>query len=477
MADEFPLVMTAAGPVPTPPAEIRAALIALVSATNPGYAANLPGALIEDISSTDVAAVALIDSARIELINSLTPLGANAFLLAELGEIYGPKPGETTNTSAFVTFAGPPGFVISQGFVVSDGAHQYLIKSGGIIASNGFTALLYCVASLPGSWAVLPNSINQTITSVPAAITAAGFSVTNPQAGTPSPGAETEEAYRSRVLQAGLAASQGMSRYMKTLLGDIDGVQTRLLSVRQVNGGGWQVICGGGDPYEVAYAIYSALFDISTLVGSTISVTGITKANPGVVTTDLNHGLVTGQANVFLSGVLGMTAANGGPYTVTVIDQKTFSFGVNTTGFGTYTTGGAVTPNSRNVVVDINDYPDVYAIPYINPPQQTVSISLLWNTTSPFAVSSAAVNQLGTPALVDYVNALPTGVPMNLFELQDAFKEAVSTLVPPQLLTRMAFSVSINGIGTAPSAGTGIIAGDPESYFNTLSTLISINQG
>ena len=66
---------------------------------------------------------------------------------------------------------------------------------------------------------------------------------------------------------------------------------------------------------------------------------------------------------------------------------------------------------------------------------------------------------------------------MNLFELQTTFQTAVAGVIPPPLLTVMDFAVSINGVGVAPSAGTGIIAGDPESYFLTNSTLVTIEQG
>jgi hypothetical protein len=53
-----------------------------VAAEVPDYTANLPGSLIEDISSTDVQALATIDQARVDAINSFSPYGANAFALA-----------------------------------------------------------------------------------------------------------------------------------------------------------------------------------------------------------------------------------------------------------------------------------------------------------------------------------------------------------------------------------------------------------
>lgn len=470
----LPVVFSPTGLLPQSPASLRAALLASVAADRPGYTANLPGSLIEDISSTDVGAVVLCDSAQVELVNSLTPYGANPFLLTQLGEQFGVPIGGATNASVFVVFTGPIGYVVSPGFTVTDGTYQYVVRDGGVVGSGMTSAPLFAVATVQGVWPIPIGSVNALVTSVPAPTV---LTVTNPAAGTPGdPVGETEEDYRSRVLDAELAASAGMARYLKTLLGNVANVEYRLVSVRQANGG-WEVICGGGDPYAVADAIFRALFDINDLAASVINVTAITKANPGVVTTDLNHGLATGQANVHIAGVVGMTGANGGPYTVTVITEKTFSFGVDTTGFGTYVSGGVVTPNSRNVVVSLSDPPDVYSITYVDPPEQDVTIDVLWNTNSPNFVSDAAVAQLGAPALAAYVNALGVGVPMNLFELQTVFQAAIATVLAPQLLTRMVFTVNINGVTTAPSAGTGIIAGDPESYFLADPTAIVVAQG
>lgn len=69
-------------------------------------------------------------------------------------------------------------------------------------------------------------------------------------------------------------------------------------------------------------------------------IVGVSKANPGVVTTDGEHKLVSGQS-VVLPGVGGMVELSS-RYTVTVISPKTFSIGVDTTTFTTYTSGGTV---------------------------------------------------------------------------------------------------------------------------------------
>ena len=475
---DLPTVVTRAGLQPQSPASIRQQLVAAVAATNPGYTDSLPGSLIEDVSSTDVAAIALCDQARVETVNSLTPYGANAFLLSQLGQIYigpGSKPAVPTNTAVSVVFAGTVGFVIAAGFTVSDGTYQYVVQDGGVIGDDGSSDALFCLATVAGSWAVPTNTVNELVTSVPSGV---DLTCNNPLAGVPGGDAETEESYRARVLRAGQAVTQGMASMLKTLVGEVSGVQQRLISVIQQSGGGWEIVVGGGDPYRVAYAIYTALFDVSSLVGSSLRVTNITQANPGVVTTDLNHGYATGQTGVEITGVVGMTAINAQEIpAITVVDEKTFSIGIDTRPYNAYVSGGVVTPNLRNVVVSLNDYPDVYAIPFVNPPQQTVAIALTWDTSAENFVSSAAVSQLGNPALVSYVNSIPVGAPMNLFEMQTAFQAAVASVLAPALLTRMVFAVSINGIGVDPSAGTGIIAGDPESYFLTSAPQVVITQG
>lgn len=468
------LNVTAAGAQQTPPAQIWQTLIQLVAAINPGYTI-LPGGLIEDLASTATYAIALIDSAAVETINSVTPFGANAYLLTELGNIYGVPQGTTSNTSVYVIFSGTVGFQIPPGFLVSDGTYQYQVQDGGIIESSGSSVQIYCVAVQPGSWAVPANTVNQIISSIPVSIT---LTTNNPQPGTPSAGQQTEAQYAALVLQAGLVASQGSPSIAKTLLSNVPGVQPRLIACKQASSGGWQVICGGGDPYAVANAIYNSGIDISTLVGSTTSITSITNANPGVVTTNINHGLTTGENDVSITGVVGMTGVNGGPYTVTVISPTQFSFGVNTTSSGSYTSGGKVTPNNRTITVSIDSYPDSYAVPFVNPPQQATIIQLNWDTISPNFVSATAVAQLGTLAIVNYINSIPVGAPINLFALQTAFINSVLNLFGnnPALISAIDITVTIDGVATPPEVGTSLVYGDPESYFQITSANVIVSQ-
>jgi hypothetical protein len=69
------------------------------------------------------------------------------------------------------------------------------------------------------------------------------------------------------------------------------------------------------------------------------SITGVTNANPGVVTSS-GHGLTAGQ-KVYISGVGGMTEINDRVFTVATPLSGSFELsGENTLTYGTYTSGG-----------------------------------------------------------------------------------------------------------------------------------------
>ncbi len=67
-------------------------------------------------------------------------------------------------------------------------------------------------------------------------------------------------------------------------------------------------------------------------------VSAISKANPGIVTC-ADHGLQTGQ-QVILSGIAGMIELNGAILTPIVINDSSFSIGLDTSGYQQYTSGG-----------------------------------------------------------------------------------------------------------------------------------------
>ena len=88
---------------------------------------------------------------------------------------------------------------------------------------------------------------------------------------------------------------------------------------------------GGADPLTFIIA------NIGGTAGTSKTITAITRANPGVVTA-VAHGFSTGNRIAF-SSVVGMTQVNGNVYTITVIDEDTFSI-VNTSSFTAYSSAG-----------------------------------------------------------------------------------------------------------------------------------------
>lgn len=471
----IPVTMTTAGATPTPPATLQSQLIAAVAAEVPDYTANLPGSMIEDISSTAIGAVAQIDQARVDAINSVTPYGANAFVLAQLGTQAGISQGANANGSVLVVFSdvtlNSNGYVFPPGFLVGDGINQYQLTDGGIIGSSGSTPQLFALATNAGTFAIPQNTVNQIVTSLPSPYSTR-ITVNNPQAGTPATSVESVQSYRSRVLLAGKVGSMGTPAYIKTLLYQIDGVQQQRVSVNQVNGG-LQVVCGGGDPYQVAYALLQSVPDITALQGSQLAITGMTAANPVVITTSLNHGYAPGQT-VTVTGAT--PSAYNLTYTISAVTATTITTTTNGSSFGTYTGGAQLSPNPRNVNVSIFQNPNTYSVTYVNPPQQVVTVAVTWNTNLPSFTAGASVNQLAAPAIQAYINSIYVGNPINELEMTAVFQNAVATVIDANNITTLQFVVTINGTAVSPGAGTSIISGDPESYFYCSNTGVTVTQ-
>lgn len=259
--------ITTSGAVAASPDTLNAELLAVAVARAPGLTADLPGSLIEDMSSTATGALVVQEQAAVDLVNSISPLTANEFILKQLGLVYGVRPGLGSNTSVFVTFSGTPGFVVNIGFLVSDGTHQYVTIDPAIISGPGpvgSSQPTFCVAVDAGTWPIPANTVTQIVSSVPEGFT---LLVNNTATGVPGGDPQTLGEYQAQVIQAGQAVSTGIGTLVKTALQNVGGVQARLISFRQT-GGGWQVIVGGGDPYQVANAIYQSMFNILDLVGA-----------------------------------------------------------------------------------------------------------------------------------------------------------------------------------------------------------------
>jgi hypothetical protein len=92
-----------------------------------------------------------------------------------------------------------------------------------------------------------------------------------------------------------------------------------------------------------------------------INITAITNANPGVFTSTGAGSILTEQL-VTISGVGGMTELNGKTYVYTFTGGNTFRLAdlatptvpLNTTSYGTYTSGGTATPTGAALAVELS---------------------------------------------------------------------------------------------------------------------------
>jgi hypothetical protein len=101
---------------------------------------------------------------------------------------------------------------------------------------------------------------------------------------------------------------------------------------------------GGAASQEITRPANTTAYAQKDVVAAQFAVSAATNASPIAITTSAAHGLTTGD-RVTVASVGGNTAANGS-FTVTVTSTTAFTLD-GSTGNGTYTSGGIVTPLLR----------------------------------------------------------------------------------------------------------------------------------
>lgn len=144
---------------------------------------------------------------------------------------------------------------------------------------------------------------------------------------------------------------------------------------------------------------------------------------------------------------------------------------------GNYATlQGSAVSNTRNVTVDLFDAPDTIPILYVSSPAQTVTATATWNTTQTNFTGGSSFASLVQGPISGYIASLGVGQPINLLELNNLFQTAVSSVLDPALLTRLVWSIYINGTLVNPGSGESYVSGDPESYFTCQPSAITVVQ-
>jgi hypothetical protein len=160
------------------------------------------------------------------------------------------------------------------------------------------------------------------------------------------------------------------------------------------------------------------------------TVTGITAANPGVVTATA-HGFSTNQSISF-AGVVGMTEVNGNSYTITVIDADSFSID-DTSAFTAYTSDGTatlggphgltegdeiafkdVTPNAWQQTLGSHGTASMYNRPWYADVVDTTTFRVCSNPDMTNYVDSRSINGWGivTETITDATRANPVVITM-----------------------------------------------------------------
>jgi hypothetical protein len=91
-----------------------------------------------------------------------------------------------------------------------------------------------------------------------------------------------------------------------------------------------------------------AVLSVATAAGTNITITGITKANPAVVTA--TNTLSNGDI-VTITGVVGMTEVNNRAFVATAVSGTTFTLkGVDSTNYTTYGSGGVANKQTMTAI-------------------------------------------------------------------------------------------------------------------------------
>ena len=186
---------------------------------------------------------------------------------------------------------------------------------------------------------------------------------------------------------------------------------------------------GGADPLTFSVA------NIGGTAGTSKTITAITRANPGVVTA-VAHGFSTGNRIAF-SSVVGMTQVNGNVYTITVIDENSFSI-VDTSSFTAYSSAGTASLISTLTVADTSGINAGYVVNSPNSNGYTSSQTVTSVDSTTQLTISDAPNSIpnGTILFIDEGSSL-TSVPFiaNIFvSSQQTASATISSQAPSSFI-------------------------------------------
>lgn len=160
-------------------------------------------------------------------------------------------------------------------------------------------------------------------------------------------GIRAKRAYRALIENMNINAPRGDGVFVQVPTNDSDSSNNwEIVRLNVTDASGWAF---HHEPFpgqnDLSYLLMRNCLFNSCGRDERKAITAITKANPGVVSCTA-HGFSNGD-KVRIGGVKGMPEVNTAyVFTVTVVNANSFSIGVNTSSFGTYTSGGHAFPQA-----------------------------------------------------------------------------------------------------------------------------------
>lgn len=258
------------GVIKDTPTEIRDDILNQAINNVEGFT-NLPSGIQNNLIDESVIIVSEIQDMLSNVMNSVSPLYANDFMVLELGEAFGLKIKDKALPNTTITFYGLAGVVIPEGVEIgnADGSKKFITTKSGIINASGQVSI-YCEGADYYDTPTPANTLNVLLNQV-LNVT----SCTNLNDAVETTPAETISEFRKRFQTRALANRSGTVATLDNALKEIEGTVDRLSTYKasQVVDEGVkkaviEVVVGGGDDYSVALAIFNSILYPDILVSN-----------------------------------------------------------------------------------------------------------------------------------------------------------------------------------------------------------------
>lgn len=258
------------GVIKDTPTEIRDDILNQAISNVEGFT-NLPSGIQNNLIDESVIVISEIQDMLSNVMNSVSPLYANDFMVLELGAAFGLKIKDKALPNTTITFYGLAGVVIPEGLEVgnADGSKKFVTTKSDIINASGEVSI-YCEGADYYDTPTPANTLNVLLNQV-LNVT----SCTNLNDAIETTPAETISEFRSRFQIRALANRSGTVATLDNVLKEIEGTVDRLCTYKAsqiveegVSKAVLEIIVGGGDDYSVALAIFNSILYPDILVSN-----------------------------------------------------------------------------------------------------------------------------------------------------------------------------------------------------------------